>query len=120
MLTQDTYKEAHLQFGIDEVYIHAGLDFNILKKLQQRAEFTFDTNDTIVQKNVGCDMVFIFHKRMPSKNFIYRFLEFLKNHPSQELDFKRLYTLLNEEELFEAIKTKKFVLVSYRDISATL
>ena len=120
MLTQDTYREAHAQFGIDEVYIHDELDYVLLKKLRQRAELTLDSTNTIVKNNVSYDMLFIFHKRVSNTSLIYRFLEFLRKNPSKEQDFKKLYTLLNEEELFGAIKEKKFVLVTSRDVSSDL
>jgi hypothetical protein len=117
MLSQTAYNDAHTQFGIDEVYIHCGLDFNLLKKLQQRAEITLDGTDAVVQKNVIYDMVLIFHKKVQSRNMVYRFLQYLHSNPNQEKDFKESHMLLNVEELFEAIKSKKFVLVTATDIS---
>ena len=120
MLIQDCYKEAHALFGIDEVYIINELDKSILDKLLQRAELTLDSNNTIVKNNVSYDMIFIFHKRVTSTRLIYRFLEFLSKNPDKEQDFKKLYKLTNQEELFENIKTKKYILVTLRDFSAEL
>jgi hypothetical protein len=120
MFIQDCYKEAHAQFGIDEVYILDGLDESVLRKLQQRAELTLDSNNIIVKNNVSYDMIFIFHKRVANTSLIYRFLEFLRKNPSKEKDFKKLYKLINQEEIFEAIKTKKYVLVTLRDLSSEL
>ncbi len=117
MLIQDCYKEAHVQFGIDEVYIIDGLNESVLKKLQQRSELTLDSNDTIIKKNVSYDMIFIFHKRLANTSLIYRFLEFLRKNPNKENDFKKLYKLINQEELFEAIKSKKYVLVTLMNLS---
>lgn len=117
MSTETLYHDAHVQFGIDEVYILPKVDFNLLKKLQQRAEVTLDGTDPVVQKNVLHDMILIFHKKVQSQSMIYRFFKFLHDNPSKEKDFKKSYTLLNEEELFEAIKSKKFTLVTTTDIS---
>lgn len=117
MLIQDCYQEAHVQFGIDEVYIIEGLDKSVLKKLQQRADYTLDSTDTVVKNNASYDMIFIFHKRVANTSFLYRFLEFLQKNPSKEKDFKKLYELINPEEIFEAVKSKKYVLVSIRDLT---
>ncbi|MEC7839761.1 MAG: hypothetical protein VX777_06960 [Chlamydiota bacterium] len=117
MLMQDSYQDAHVQFGIDEVYIIEGIDLSILNKLQLRAEETLDSNDTIVKNNALYDMIFIFHKRVASASALYRFLEFLKKNPSKEKDFKKFYELINPEEIFEAVKSKKYVLISSRDLS---
>ena len=106
----------HVQFGIDEIYIHKGLALNLLNKLQQRAVLSLDSEDTIVQNNVSQDMILIFHKRVPSKNLIYRFLGFLNKYAEKE-HYIKSNTLLNEEELFEAIKSKKFVLVTHKTLS---
>jgi hypothetical protein len=118
MLIQDSYQDAHEQFGINEVYIIDGLDEATLRKLQFRAELTLDSNDTIVKNNVTYDMLFIFHKRVTNRSFMYRFLEFLRKNPSKEKDFKKLYKLINPEEILEAVKSKKYVLVSLRDLSS--
>ncbi len=117
MLIQDSYQEAHEQFGINEVYIINGLDEATLKKLQLRAELTLDANDTIVKNNVSYDMLLIFHKRVTSKSFMYRYLEFLRKNPSKEKDFRKLYELINPEEILEAVKSKTYVLVSAKDLS---
>ncbi len=118
MFIEDCYKEAHAQFGIDDVYIIDGLDASVMKKLQQRAELTLDSTNTIIKNNVSYDMIFIFNKRVVNTSLIYRFLEFLRKNPSKERDFKTLYKLINQEELFEYIKTKKYVLVTLRDLSS--
>lgn len=116
MLIQDSYKEAHVPFGIDEVYVHDGLDLVLLKKLQQRSEFTLDENSSIVRDCVSYDLIFIFYKRVPSASVIYRFLKFLKENPEKEKDFRKLHQLVNEEELLEAVKTQKYVLVSPKNL----
>ncbi|ADI38713.1 putative uncharacterized protein [Waddlia chondrophila 2032/99] len=117
MFIQDSYQEAHEQFGISEVYIIDGLDEATLKKLQLRAKLTLDSNDTIVKNNVSYDMLFIFHKRVVDRSFMYRFIEFLRNNPSKEKDFRKLYELINPEEILETVKSKKYVLVSKKDLS---
>lgn len=117
MFMQDCYQEAHTQFGIDEVYIITGIDEPVIKKLQQRSELTLDSTDNIIKNNAAYDMIFIFYKRVANKSLLYRFLEFLKKNPDKEKDFKNLYELINPEEIFETIKTKKYVLVSTRDLS---
>ncbi len=117
MLIQDNYQDAHEQFGINEVYIIEGLDEATLKKLQLRAELTLDGNDTVVKNHASYDMLFIFHKRVTSKSFMYRFLEFLQKNPSKEKDFRKLYELINPEEILESVQGKKYVLVSTRDLS---
>ena len=107
----------HTKFGIDEVYINKEFAINLMDKLQQRAVFSLDSDDNIVHKNVSHDMILIFHKKVPSKNLIYRFLEFLHQYPSKE-DYVKSNTLLNdEEELFAAIKLQKFVFVTHKTLS---
>lgn len=101
------------KFGIDEIYIHNGLTQALLEKLNQRTALCLDGEDAIVRKHVAHDMVLIFHNRVPSPSVIYRFLEFLDQAGDKE-DFIRSNTLLNEDELFSAIKSAKFVLVSKR------
>jgi len=108
--------DPHSKFGIDEIYIQEGFDLDLLNKLHQRATLSLDCEETIVQKNVSHDMILIFHKRVPSKNMIYRFLQFLNQYDDKDFYIKS-NTLLNEEELFEAIKLKKFVLVTHRTLS---
>jgi hypothetical protein len=101
------------KFGIDEVYIHEGFPDDLLEKLQQRAVISLDSEDTVVLNNVSHDMILIFRKRVASQNIIYRFLEYLHQYSDKE-NFIRSNTLLNEEELFSAIKLKNFVLVTHR------
>lgn len=111
--TMDTF--AHTQFGIDEVYFHKGLDYNLLKKLQQRSGNTLDATDNIVQKHVTHDMVLIFYKRLPSNSFIYKYLKLI--HEKLKQPYIESHTLLNEDELLDAIKSQNFVLVTHRNLS---
>lgn len=108
--------DPHTQFGIDEIYIYKGFELNLLNKLQQRATLSLDPEETIVKNNVSHDMILIFHKHVPSKNLTYRFLEFLNQYSDKEFYIKS-NTLDNEDELFEAVKLKKFFLVSHRMLS---
>ncbi len=117
MSLQDS--NVHAQFGIDEIYFHTGFTCNLLEKLQQRAILSLDIDDTIVQKHVSQDMVMIFHKRIPSQNLIYRFLQFLHQHVDKT-NFIKSNTLLNEDELFSAIRLKKFVLVTHKILPKTI
>jgi len=110
-MNQTTYQDVHTKFGIDEIYIHKGLDQNLLNKLTQRAEKTLDASDTIIKKHASADMILIFYKKIPTQNLIYRFLEFLDQNPNKD-SFLKDNTLLNEEELFAAIKLKNFVLIT--------
>jgi len=109
MSFQDNYVLA--KFGIDEIYIHEGLNDNLLQKLHQRAVLSLDAEDSIVQKYVSYDMVLIFHKITPTSGLIYRFLKFLDQDKNRE-NFIKSNTLINEGELFPAIKSKNFVLVT--------
>lgn len=106
----------HIQFGIDEVYIHEGFGLNLLNKLQQRAVLCLDADDILVQKYAAQEMILIFHKRIPNNSQIYNFLKTLYQHPNRQ-SFIKANTLLNEEELFAAIKTKKFALVTRQVLS---
>ncbi len=103
------------KFGIDEIYIHDGLSSNLLEKLHQRAAFSLDAEDNIIQKHVSHDMVFIFHKKVPSPSMIYRFLESLDQDADKE-NFIKSNILLNEEEFFLAVKSAQFVLVTHRTL----
>lgn len=108
MSSQDLAK-----FGIDEIYFHEGLSPILLEKLYQRAVFSLDGEDNLAQKYASHDMILIFHHRVQSQNLIYRFL----NSLDQDIDkanFIKSNTLLNEEELYSAIKSKKFVLVTHK------
>lgn len=100
----------HTRFGIDEVYFHAGFTPSLLEKLNQRSELSLDGEDKIVQRLVSHDMILIFYKRIPSPSVIYRFLESLDRDP----DYINSNTLLNEEELFAAIKSKTYVLITHK------
>lgn len=105
--------DTHIKFGIDEIYIHEGFTYGLLEKLYQRSAFSLDAEEAIVQKYVSHDMILIFHNKVVSQGLIYQFLKSLHQEPSKE-DFIKSHTLLNEEELFATIKTKKFVLVTHR------
>ena len=111
MSLQNNY--IHAEFGIDEVYILEGFAYELLGKLHQRAILGLDAEDNIVRKHVSYDMVLIFHKRAPNRNLIYRFLESLDRNTGKESYIKE-NTLLNEEELYATIKSKKFVLITHK------
>jgi len=113
MSSQDNYVQA--KFGIDEIYIHEGLSDDLLEKLHQRAVFSLDAEDSIIQKHVSHDTVLIFHKVVPSQSLIYRFVKFLDQDKNRE-NFIKSNTLINEEELFSAIKHKNFVLITHRNL----
>ena len=115
-MNQNNSHNAHTKFGIDEIYVHKGLDLNLLKKLQQRAEKTLDCSDTIIKKHASVDMLLIFYKRTPTQNLIYRFLEFINQNPHKE-SFLADNTLINEEELYTAIKLKTFILITPKNLS---
>lgn len=106
---------AQSKFGIDEVYIHDGLAIDLLNKLYQRAEFTLDGDDNIIKTHVGYDMVLVFNKQVPSDSMIRRFVKLVDQDP-QKAEFLRSNTLLNVDELFSAIKSKTFVLVTHRTL----
>lgn len=114
MLSKDN--DAHTQFGIDELYMHEGFPFTLLEKLQRRAVLSLDGEDNIVSKHATYDMILIFHKRIPSQNLIYRFLKFLHEY-ADKATYIKSNTILNEEELFLAIKSKNFALVTHRILS---
>ena len=113
MSSQDNY--AHAKFGIDEIYIHEGLSYSLLEKLHQRAVFSLDAEDPIIQKYVSHDIVLIFHNLSPTPSLVYRFLKFLHQDKNKE-NFIKSNTLINEEEFFSAIKSKNFVLVTQRNL----
>jgi hypothetical protein len=111
MSSQDNY--VHSKFGIDEIYIHQGFTSNLLEKLHRRAVFSLDAEDNVVQKHVSHDMILIFHKQVSNQSLIYRFLSFLHQYADKE-NFIKSNTLLNEDELFLSLKSKKFVLVTHK------
>ncbi len=116
MSFQENY--AHAKFGIDEVYFHEGLPYSLLEKLYQRAVFSLDADDSMIQKYASHDMVLIFHKLNPNRSLIYRFLEFLDKDENRQ-DYIESNRLINEEELFLAIKSKKFILVTHSTLVKT-
>lgn len=101
----------HTQFGIDEVYLHEGFAATLLEKLQQRALLSLDAEDNFIKNHVSHDMILIFHKKAPGQPLIYKFLKVLHQHKDKE-NFIKSNTLLNEEELFVAIKSKTFIFVT--------
>ena len=113
MSSQDNYALA--KFGIDEIYIHEGLPFPLLEKLHQRAAFSLDAENSIIEKYVSHDIVLIFRNLAPTPSLIYQFLKFLDQDKNRE-NFIKSNTLINEEELFSAIKSKNFVLVTHRNL----
>lgn len=110
MLSQENYA---LKFGIDEIYIHEGFTHSLLEKLHQRSVLSLDAEDSPVLKYASHDMILVFHNRIPTRNLIYQFLKFLDKDTNKG-DFIKSNTLLNEEELFPTIKSKKFILVTRR------
>lgn len=113
MSFQDNFN--HAKFGIDEVYIHEGLSINLLEKLYQRAVFSLDADDPIIRKHATHDMVLIFHKLVPQPGLIYRYLKFIDQDKNKE-NYIKSNILINEEELFSAIKLKKFILITNRTL----
>lgn len=113
MSPQDNYVLA--KFGIDEIYIHDRFAYILLEKLHQRAVFSLDAEDNIIQKYTSHDMILIFHNKVSSRHLIYRFLEFVNKDVNKE-SFIKSHTLLNEDELFSTIKSKKFVLITHRNL----
>lgn len=99
------------KFGIDEIYI-ATLSPDLLHKLHNRAMFSLDGNDVVIQKLVKNDIILIYNKQRPTASLVYRFLEHLDRDPGKDVFIKE-NTLIDQEELYEAIKTKKYVLVTH-------
>lgn len=97
----------HEAYGIDEIYFHPHLDSSLLKKLELRAQFTID--------RLGpADIILIYYKKSPDPFSIKRFIKLVQN----DREYIESNTLLNEEELFEAIKSKNYVLITSRDLSS--
>lgn len=113
MLFQDNYTQA--RFGIEEIYFHENLQYDLLEKLYQRAQLCLDAQDPVIQKSVTHDMILIFRNLEPSPSIIYRFLKHLNQDKNRD-HFIELNTLINEEDLFSAVKTKTFVLVTHRHL----
>lgn len=111
MSYQDQDRYIHAKFGIDEIYVHEGLSTGLIGKLHQRAVFSLDVEDPIASKYVSHDMVLVFHLEVPSPSLVYRFLKFLDQDKNKKR-FIESNTLLNEEELFSAIKCSKFILLT--------
>jgi|GEM_PF-2274677 len=112
-----SYQDNHVlkKFGIDEIYIHDGLSYDLLQKLYQRALFSLDAEDPNILKHVSHDMILIFHHVIPSQSTIFRFLKFLSQDLNKE-NFIKSNTLINEDELYSAIKSKQFILVTQRTL----
>jgi ribosomal protein L16 Arg81 hydroxylase len=104
------------RFGIDEIYFYNGFSANLLEKLHQRAVLSLDASDAIVLNHVFHDMILIFHKKVPSQNLLYRFLKFLHLYADKE-NFIKSNTLLNADELFSAIKSKNYALITHRTLT---
>ena len=109
MAFQENY--VHAKFGIDEIYVHERFALDLLEKLQRRAAFSLDAEDAVVHTHATHDFILIFHKQIPNRSLIYRFLKFLNQDVHKE-EFIKSNTLMNEEELYLAIKNKTFVLVT--------
>lgn len=107
------YPENYLleKFGISEIYFHKNFTHNLLEKLFRSSEYTLDGEDNIVLKFASHDIIFIFNKQAPSNSIIYRFLKALDQDKNKD-NFIESNTLLNEDELFSAVKSKTFVLVT--------
>lgn len=99
------------KFGIDEIYIHAGFTELLREKMHRRAAFILDGEDEIVKKYVSHDIVLIFNKQIPSPSVIYRFLKCLDQDTKKD-KFIEANLVTDGEELFAAIKLKKYVLVT--------
>ncbi|MBA3815867.1 MAG: hypothetical protein H0X29_04985 [Parachlamydiaceae bacterium] len=111
MSFHDSYPLA--KFGIDEIYIHQGLSQSLIDKLYQRSLFSLDAEDAVIKKYASHDMVLIFNKTIPNRSLIHRFFKFIEEDTNKD-GFIKSNILINEDELFLAIKSKKFVLVTYR------
>jgi hypothetical protein len=88
-----------------------------LKKLQQRAAVTLDSTDAIAAKHCVNDMILMYDRSQVNQRMIYGFLKFLSQMANKN-EFVTSHTLLNDEELFDAIKSKTFALVTHRDITS--
>lgn len=109
------YPENYLleKFGISEIYFHKEFTSTLLEKLFRQSEYTLDGEDNIALKYATNDIVFIFHHQVQSSSIIYRFLKALDLDKNRE-SFIESNTLLNENELLAALKSKSFVLVTHR------
>ncbi len=103
------------KFGIDEIYLHETLSYDLLQKLHQRSLFSIDIESKTVEKYAPCDMVLIFYKQTPSQSLIYRFLKFLDQYKQKEA-FINSNSLETEDELFSAVKSKKYVLITPKEL----
>lgn len=103
------------KFGIDEIYIYKNLSYDLLEKLNQRALFTLDGEDSLVQKLLTHDMLLIFNKSAPTNSLIYRFLTSL-DRDIHKNSFIESNLLDSEEELLSIYKQKKFVLLTHRNL----
>ncbi|MBA3237171.1 MAG: hypothetical protein H0T62_02330 [Parachlamydiaceae bacterium] len=111
MSSQDHYIQA--KFGIDEIFIHEEFTNTLLEKLKQRAAFSLDGEDNVVQKYAMHDMILIFRNELPSPSLIYRFLKFLDQDVGKA-NFIKSNILCDENELFPSIKIKNYILITPR------
>ena len=115
MLSQDRY--AHAKYGIAEIYFHENLTQSLLEKLYHRAKFSLDAEDPTILRYASHDIILIFDKITPTPSLIYQFLKFLDRNGEQEREkYIKDNTLLNEEELFSALKSKNFILITHRNL----
>lgn len=101
----------HNKFGIDEIYIHDGFENSLREKLHQRALLCLDGEDNVVLKYASHDMILIYRNHMPNQSLIYRFLKTLDQYTDRD-NYIGLNTLVNEDELFQAVKSTNFVFVT--------
>jgi len=106
----------HTKFGIDEIYFLMTCTDSLLEKLYQRAFLSLDGEDKIVSRHLSHTIILISRKELPKQTLLYRFIEHLDKDVFKE-NYIKENTLLNEEELFSAIKSKKFILMTHKNIS---
>ena len=105
--------DLHAKFGIDEIYFHAGLSYELLEKLYRRSAFSLDAEDPVALKCASHEMVLIFYKQVPSASLIRQFLKSLDQHKNKA-SYIEANTLVDEKELDSTLKSKTFVLVTHR------
>ena len=107
------------KFDIAEVYIHEGFTQLLLEKLYQRAAFTLDGEDNVIQKHATHDMILTFNNQLPSPSRIYQFLKFLDQNVKSKDNFIQS-NLCEEKELFPSILSKNFILITNRILLKTV